>query len=394
MKAPADIERDIETRLKETWAKDLSGTHDSWPYKFGLGVSSLQKADFETGWTGHFQPVIQAWREWVAIQPANLETKPKQVYTTTQDIPSHLEVADIDAAAAICGDEWPERLARGRNRLALALARFPHLDRPDLFLRRADTSTDLDFDLLLTAAAWFIADPERIQRGVTPRQIPIPGVHAKWLQRNQAQVRSLTRLGDLGLLPRHPARVHFSYLDPEYRRTGARIHDSATVGDNFRPAYQPTVVIVSENKDTAIHFPAITGGISVEGAGFGGKTAAAFDWLINVPHLIYWGDIDAYGFEILNGYREDGVPAVSILMDSATYKTYERFGTNTDAKGNLIKPGLAIHLPALTKAEYALYARLREPAHHQHRRIEQERIPLAVASSAVQAHLATPNATR
>lgn len=44
-----------------------------------------------------------------------------------------------------------------------------------------------------------------------------------------------------------------------------------------------------------------------------------------------------YGFEILNGYREDGVPAASLLMDLDTYETYERFGTDTDAKGEPIK---------------------------------------------------------
>lgn len=391
MKTPADTRRDIATRLEQSWAKDLTGTAGSWPHEFGLGLSSIKKPDLEIGWTSRYHPLIQSWREWAADQPARLLSKPRYVYTTNQQIPSHLEVSDIDAAASICGDGWPELLARARDRWTRLRDRFPRLDRPDLLLRRTDSSTDLDFELLLTIAEWFLADPTRIERGVTPRQVPIPGVHAKWLQQNHAQVLSLTGLGDLGLLPRHPARVHFSYLDPDYRRTGARIHDSATVGDHFDPAYHPRVVIISENKDTAIHFPEISGGISVEGAGFGGKTAAAFPWLSSAPHLIYWGDIDAHGFEILNGYREGGVPAVSILMDSATYETYEPFGTNTDAKGNPIKPGPTKPLPALTEAELSLYTRLRDPAHHQHRRLEQERIPLAVASSSVQAHLTALN---
>ena len=83
------------------------------------------------------------------------------------------------------------------------------------------------------------------------------------------------------------------------------------------------------------------------------------------------------------------MPAVSILMDPVTYETYEPFGTNIDAKGNPIKPGPIKPLPALTEAEFSLYARLRDAAHHQHRRLEQERIPLPVAASTVQAHLAT-----
>ena len=387
MKTPADIRRDIASRLEQSWAKDLTGSAGSWPHEFGLGLSSIKKPELEIGWTSRYHPLIQSWREWAADRPAKLLSKPRHVYTTKQQIPSHLELNDIDAAAAICGDGWPERLARGRDRLTRMRDRFPGLDRPDLLLRRAEVSTDIDFDLLLTVAEWLLADPTRIQRGITPRQVPIPGVHAKWLQQNQAQILSLTGLGDLGLLPRHPARIHFSYLDPDYRRTGGRIHDSATVGDHFEPAYHPSVVIISENKDTAIHFPEIAGGISVEGAGFGGKTAAAFPWLISAPHLIYWGDIDAHGFEILNGYREDGVPAASILMDLITYETYEPLGTNADAKGNPIEPGPTKPLSTLTHAEFGLYARLRSTNHHRHRRLEQERIPLADAASAVHARL-------
>jgi len=110
---------------------------------------------------------------------------------------------------------------------------------------------------------------------------------------------------------------------------------------------------------------------------------------VKAQHIFYWGDIDAYGLEILNGYREDGVPAASLLMDSHTYETYERFGTNTGANGEPIKPGPVRSLPALTEPEHALYTRLRDPDHLQHRRIEQERIPLTTALSVVRSQLET-----
>lgn len=61
---------------------------------------------------------------------------------------------------------------------------------------------------------------------------------------------------------------------------------------------------------------------------------AAFAWLTAAPHLYYWGDIDAHGYEILDGWHEDGVHATSILMEPATYDTYARSGTNTDQNGN------------------------------------------------------------
>jgi hypothetical protein len=47
--------------------------------------------------------------------------------------------------------------------------------------------------------------------------------------------------------------------------------------------------------------------------GYGGSTAAAFPWLKHCTKLFYWGDIDAPGFEILNGFREAGLAVSSQL---------------------------------------------------------------------------------
>lgn len=147
----------------------------------------------------------------------------------------------------------------------------------------------------------------------------------------------------LGLLPAHPARIHFTYLDPAHRVTGRRVHDSATVGDAFSPVYRPEVVVISENKDTAIHFPSLAGGISVEGVGRGGRTLAAFEWIKHAPTVVYWGDIDRDGYEILEGYRADFDRDLdSILMDMRAYEEFEPFGTDTDQNGRELAAGRAL----------------------------------------------------
>ena len=143
------------------------------------------------------------------------------------------------------------------------------------------------------------------------------------------------------------------------------------------------MVIISENKDTAVAFPAVTGGVCVEGGGFGGAAAAALPWLVEAPLLVYWGDIDAAGFEILDGFRADGVPAVSMLMDLVTFERYERYGTSLDRRGTPLGPGTRRDLPHLDAAERAMYHALTDPAWKRHRRIEQERIPLADALAAL-----------
>jgi hypothetical protein len=149
------------------------------------------------------------------------------------------------------------------------------------------------------------------------------------------------------------------------------------------PAYLPRVVIISENKDTAIHFPPLPGGISVEGGGTGGTTPAAIGWLRACSTIIYWGDMDADGLAILNGYRDAGLDVRSILMDVATYDAYAAFGTNLDVKGNPIKVAERRKLNRLTEPERDLYDRLTDPSWDGYRRVEQERVPLAVALPAV-----------
>jgi hypothetical protein len=229
-------------------------------------------------------------------------------------------------------------------------------------------------------SAWFAGNDAT---GLTPRQVPIPGVQAKWLNTHRTQVEILGGR-PLCLAPNHPARIHFTYVDPAHLAAGGRRFDSATVGDAFRPAYSPDIVLIVENKDTAVHFPDLDGGIVVEGNGFGGSTAAAFDWIIGAPHLLYWGDLDAAGFEILDGFRRDGVPVTSILMDLDTYKTYERWGTNHRPDGTPIRRSEPKDLRELTLAERAVY-QLVCTAPGRAPRVEQERVLLAEAADAVRA---------
>ena len=388
MKTPDQLLQDVRRRLSSTWhldvAADLGNQRDpqvrppAWPHLFPLGAptKAALEADF-----ARYQKEALTWRGWACQHDLVLNDAARTVYGTTQRIPTHLTVAGVDTAAVLCGPDWVDRINRARDRAIRLRQQFPHISDLGRVIRDIDTYSVVDFDLLLTSAQWFARN---CAAGLTPRQVPVPGLHAKWLNTHHRIVAATAGIPDLGLLPPHPPRLHFTYLDPDHRRTGGRWHDSVTIGDTMAPAYPPAVIVVSENKDTALHFPELPGGISVEGVGYGGGTAAAVDWLRNCPNLFYWGDMDAAGFEILNGFREAGLAATSILMDQATYDAYEPFGTNTDARGNPISPGKRKPLPTLTNDERDLYERLTDPTWKHHRRVEQERIPLAVAAAAVQ----------
>jgi hypothetical protein len=213
--------------------------------------------------------------------------------------------------------------------------------------------------------------------------VPIPGLHAKWLNTSRHLIAALAERAHLGLLPAHPPRIHFTYLDPDHRSAGGRRYDSATVGDTMTPAYQPHVIVISENKDTAIHFPPLPDAISVEGEGFGAAAFARIPWITAAPHLIYWGDLDAYGFEIVDNFRREGLSVRTILTDETACQRYEKYGSYTDAQGRRLKHTARKPLQHLTAAERTLYERLTDPDWTGFLRIEEERIPLQIAADAV-----------
>jgi len=383
MKSPESVIADIRRRLSGKWHAHLVDDEVVFPHAFPLGrpATSDLRADYAAV---HTQTV--EWQDWARIHDVVLDYENRAAKGgTTQSVPTHARVASVDHAAAIVAGDWPERLARARQRLVVLLEMYPHAVDIGRTLRLVDTYSTVDFELLLTVADWYVEYPARAALGVTPRQVPIPGVHAKWLQSHRAGVQALTGLDDLGLLPGHPPRIHFTYLDPDHLAAGARVHDSATVGDSFTPAYLPEVVVISENKDTAIHFPSLEGGISVEGVGKGGKTPASFYWIRDAPIVVYWGDIDRDGYEILNGYRVDFDRDIdSILMDPETYETYEEFGTGLDQTGKALEAGDPKPVDKLRTDERVMYLRVLDALHTGHRRVEQERIPLARALEAVE----------
>ena len=383
MKTPEAVVADINRRLTARWHTHLADDEAAFPHAFPLGRPSATelKADYSA-----FHARTVAWQDWAHDHEVDLVYVNRTAKGgTTQVVPTHVRINSVDRAAAIVGEEWPERLVRGRRRLAVLRQKYPELPDTTRVLRLVDGYSDVDFGLLLTVADWYLEDPSRVTAGMTPRQVPIPGVHAKWLQNHTPAVRALTDIYDLGLLPPHQPRIHFTYLDPTHKASGRRVQDSATVGDTFSPAYLPEVVIISENKDTAIHFPQVPGGISVEGVGKGGKTPALFPWIREAPMVIYWGDMDKDGYEILDGYRTDfGRDIESILMDAATYNKYEQFGTDLDQHGKPIGPGLPRQVDNLRDEEKTVYLRILSAQHDRHRRVEQERIPLEIALKTVE----------
>lgn len=344
----------------------------AWPLRLPLGRPSSHTLT-------HDWPTVQTWaitwRDWATRHHLPLTWTTRSIDGIRQALPTHLTVPDLDTAATLLGGDWPTRLTRARHRLATLRTHFPHAATPAT-LTAVDRLTDLDYRLLLDAADWF---SHHDATGLTPRQVPLEGVHGKWLNAHHRLLETLTGKPTLGLVDR-PARIHYTYLDPTHLAHGGRRHDSHTLGDTTGPAYQPTTVLITENKDTALFFPPLPDAIAIDGNGHTGPTLiAALDWVHAANHVYYWGDIDAAGYEIVHRYRAAGLPVTTLLMDPAAYDTYETYGAWTDAKGTPLPCPPRKTLTHLTTAEATVYTRLTDPTWQRVRRIEQERIPLAVA---------------
>jgi hypothetical protein len=381
VKTPDGIVSDVVKRLTRTWADDLTapdGQAGAWPHRIPLGTPTGKELD--RAFTG-LLAVVRDLRAWADGNDVELVQATRRVRGTDQLLPTHVVIAGIDAAASIADAGWPERLALGRQRASMLTTSYPDLERPSRTLSEVSRLTDVDFDLLCRAASWFSTNEGS---GLTPRQVPIEGLHAKWLNTRHQLISDLAGIKDLGLAPAHPSRIHFTYLDPTHLESGGRRHDSATVGDTARLAYTPTIVLISENKDTAVHFPPIPNGVAVEGNGRGARAYATFAWLREARTVVYWGDMDADGLEILNEFREAGVPARSMLMDPSSYDTWSKYGTDVDKKGQRLTGRDPRPVPRLTHEEVALYRHLCSPQLMSSRRVEQERIPLATAARALQ----------
>lgn len=380
----AQIIAEVERRLARTWAHTLArqeAVDPDWPHAFPLGRPTTEALHRDFAGTLDW---AATWRTWAAGHGVALRTTTRRVHGTDQVLPTHLVVPDVDRAAQLVGGPWPGRLDRGRANLQALVERFPELVTDGLLaktIKDIDGFAPVDVELLMRAGQWFATQDAT---GLTPRQVPIEGLHAKWLNTRRHLVSRLARRDDLALAPPHPPRVHLTYLDPGHRAAGGRWHDAVTIGDAMTPAYRPELVIISENKDTAIHFPPRARAISVEGVGRGAGAVAAVDWLAQAPTVIYWGDMDADGLEILNEFRAAGIAAHSMFMDPSAYQRWERFGATVDPHGRPLEADARHPVPHLTDDERRLYDSLTDPAWPGVRRIEQERIPLALALAEVE----------
>lgn len=255
---------------------------------------------------------IRRLAEWASPRRLGLEWETRLVGTTRQRVPTAVTVPDIDAAAEaagrIGGVDWPSELGRARGRNDALAITFPSLVPRDRAraLSQSRSMTDAQFGLVVAAGSWFLANDVS---GMTPRSVPIPGFSGKWIDKagNRSLVCLLSGKSDLGLA-KEPKSFLFRYLDSDVcMALYGKGRSEYGVYVQGRPAgleCQPSLVWVVENLATFHNFPQVKDAVCIYGAGKAGcPVLGGVSWVRDAERVIYWGDMDADGLEILNAYR-------------------------------------------------------------------------------------------
>ncbi len=125
-------------------------------------------------------------------------------------------------------------------------------------------------------------------------------------------------------------------------------------------------VLITENRTNFLTLPACTGTIAFQGQGYAVSRLRKAPFLKS-RRIIYWGDVDCQGFEILAALRREFPQTESLMMDNDTWAQFAGYRVSGVASRNAAEQ----FLPRLRREEWALFSAVSESG----LRLEQERIP-------------------
>jgi hypothetical protein len=303
----------------------------------------------------------------------------------SNQVPARVQVLDFDSLCALLGTTND---VKDLDRLlAKTRAEMPSL---------LEWVTEHPLRLLEHRAVWprVLATIEWIVGHDTDRtyvrQIDAEGVDTKFVERHQKLLSELLAIA----LP--PERVELSEVEfsRRFRFLGRPLYTRLRMLDPRSSPFPPgvtevsvridelagidlkaTTVFVVENEISYLALPPIRDSVVVFGGGFASATLAGLPWLRD-REVVYWGDIDTYGFDILNRLRVHLPHVRSVLMDRETL-LFHRQHWSTEASPTR-RP-----LPHLNEAEQSLYHDLIADVYGMGVRLEQERVRFSRVENAL-----------
>lgn len=370
MKTPRDLRQWAQSKYRVGHRRWLASPFESLTFTTGVPVERDVSADPDAvaDWVTTWRAFERSARSGVTIEWVDRRW---QAFGA-QRLPARVRVGGAASVAELAGRSQHWRTLR--DRADQVLAAWPAAEElpgaiPRLAGRLEQLTAD-DVPRLIALANWLHAHPDS---GLLPRQLPVAGVDTKWLERHADLVRRVVEVlsGRQGLgLRVEPRRFRVRLLDPAIASHLPRDFTVPTL-ELVELGLAPSWVLICENVQTVAAMPAINGVVIIHGQGLAVPELAIIPWLSG-RRVLYWGDLDTYGFRILSLLRQVLPGVESVLMDRPTLELYG---------------SLAVTEPSPYRSEITHLTRSEGDALRALRagdmRLEQERIDIAYAHQVV-----------
>jgi len=317
-------------RYLRSYAEGAEWVPIELPVKAPSAAELLDRFDEALAWSERFQK---------DSQPRDSPPRFTVIYRTikgkglgSNDLPAR---ARIDSFAQLCALlKTGDQVGSFDIAVAQTAASVPELlawvrRHPLRVIEHASAWSDL-----LATVAWIRATPNG---GFYLRQIDVDGIDTKFVEGHRKILDALLT----ELLPEERIDTQFSTSNfdrrfrfrskPEYTRIRRLAADSGLPAGLSEVTLRTDelsgvtldcrTLFVVENEITFLAFPAVPSSMAVFGSGFALASLRLAPWLMD-KEIVYWGDLDTHGFDILDRLRQrfDGVQ--SILMDRSTLLTH------------------------------------------------------------------------
>ena len=333
---PWSTPTDIRSQVQRWWDRgevlaELAGTESRFPRPLKLKAPTsrelLDRFDEARRWTAQLQQLDWLQLDWREF---------RHPVFGQNALPAAASIATRDEALRLIGKQ--REAHRFANLVEQTRTRCPALldwlrKRPLVALEHAD-----DWPTLLALVDWVAAHPRPM---IPLRQLDLPGVHTKFVERHR---KLLAELWDLavpqalvdpaagsgaGFARRYgfrdlPQRIRFRPLDRTLALfPGDGLQDLKLDLESLAVLpLSPQRVLIVENEVTYLALPALPDTLAIFGAGYGLAVLAQLPWLHGCV-IDYWGDLDTHGFVILDELRAVLPQTRSLLMDRATLLAHE-----------------------------------------------------------------------
>ena len=332
MITPAEIVKKAERKYRAVLRAYLNND-DLFPMEFPVGrlsknlverrrqIDDLRQRSGETTGQGYTL-------EWQTVNRRDLgkQTTPRRIIIETLD----------DYLAVVRKRTEYQQFVSDVERIR---SRFPVLE--DWMYTNPQAIIDFSdhWDDLLLVCDYFVKHP---RPNLYIRELPI-SVHTKFIEQHSRILRDLldtmlpaeaitldaTDFSQRFGLKSPPSTIRVRLLEEQLDwQYGLRL-DDLTLPVNqlahlLKEHIQPKTVIIAENLMNFLTLPLHPSSIGVFGSGFRVQLLADVTWL-HQCRVIYWGDIDAHGFQILSDLRGVFPHVLSVMMDQQTLDNHTQY---------------------------------------------------------------------